>query len=226
MSSTTVQTEGAPLLPKPSVSPDRGAVVDTNVDRKRIGVPSTVFFIVTGVMLTIPLPVALKQTGLISGLMIMFVIAGTISYMSVALGRCWIILQERWPDKYGPNVLVRRPYPSIAFEATNSRFITYAVEVAIDITNFGVGVVDLLISAQSLDILIPRKAEHPCLGAHLCWDYTAYGMARCTDGVLVCWLGWRYWMCAGVFAASDSGGHGRHNARPTWIHALWSGSVC
>ena len=62
----------------------------------------------------------------------------------------YVALQERWPEKYGHDVMVRRPYPSIALEATGRRWLYYVTEIGIDITNFGVGVVDLLIAGGSL----------------------------------------------------------------------------
>eukprot|EP00117_Sycon_ciliatum_P026551 scpid50659/ scgid21771/ len=117
---------------------------------KKLSVASTVFFIMTGVMLTLPLPQAFHQAGLISGILIMVAIAGCVSYQAVAIGRCWLILTEKWPEKYGHDILIRRPYPSIAYEATGWRWLFYVCEGGINFTNFGVGLVDLLIAAQSL----------------------------------------------------------------------------
>ena len=122
-------------------------------ERKRLGVSSTTFFIVTGVMNTIPLPFALKQSGLISGVLLMLFVAASMVYMAVVLGRCWVIMAERWPEHYA-NKQIRRPYPTIA-QAAGGRLWFYLVGISVNVTNIGTAVVDLLVTVATIQILAP-----------------------------------------------------------------------
>lgn len=77
------------------------------------------------------------------GILLMTFVAG---YTSYALGKCWMILLKRWPE-YRSHT--RKPYPEIAARAMGPRLKTF-VSICIDITQFGVGTVYLLLSAKNI----------------------------------------------------------------------------
>ena len=146
---------------------ERTALLDStsdagNVEQERaggatprgLGVVETSFFILTGVLFTIPLPYALKQTGFYSGIMLMIVLPFIMIYMAILLGRCWIMLLEMWPERYTGH-RVRRPFPAIGREA-GGRPWELIVWVSVNVANFGVTVVDLLVAAEGLELLVPH----------------------------------------------------------------------
>eukprot|EP00117_Sycon_ciliatum_P044891 scpid82957/ scgid32323/ len=147
------------LLPSTSVQ-EKSALLDPLAsgndrdDAKGLGVLSTSFFILTGVLFTIPLPYALLQTGLISGVLLMSVLPLTMVYMAVLLGRCWIMMLRRWPERYSGE-RVRRPFPAIG-RAAGGPFWDVAVRISVNLTNFGVTVVDLLVATSTIQILLPH----------------------------------------------------------------------
>ena len=50
------------------------------------------------------------------GLVLIAVCALISAYTGVILGRCWVIIKDRFPDKYAKDH-IRYPYPAIGFEA-------------------------------------------------------------------------------------------------------------
>jgi len=94
----------------------------------------------------VALPTAMIQSGFwfgMVGILLMTFVAG---YTSYALGRSWMILLRRWPE-YRSHT--RKPYPEIAYRAMGPR-LKLIVSICIDITQFGVGVVYLLLSAKNI----------------------------------------------------------------------------
>lgn len=150
----SIQDEQSPLLPTAGTqSPSFTSADDDPSKSKGLGVVSTSFFILTGVLFTIPLPYALLQTGLISGILLMTVMPTVMVYMAVLIGRCWVMMAEKWPERY-KNQRVRRPFPAIGREA-GGRFWEITVWLSVNSTNFGVTVVDLLVAVETIKILIP-----------------------------------------------------------------------
>lgn len=118
-----------------------------------LGVLSTAFFILTTSLMTIPLPFALTKTGFANGILLLILIPAVAAYTSILINRCWIILLERWPEKYRDQ-LVRTPYPAIGREA-GGYFWEVLVWVCVSVANFANAVVALLLSSSALDTLLP-----------------------------------------------------------------------
>lgn len=89
------------------------------------------------------LPKAFSDAGW-SGVMMLGLCAFNALYAGISLGRCWIILEERW-EEYKEDV--RNPYPAIAFRAVGLKT-RYFVSTCLDITLIGVSTVFLLLAAQ------------------------------------------------------------------------------
>ncbi|KAI6189674.1 Aa-trans domain-containing protein [Aphelenchoides bicaudatus] len=94
----------------------------------------------------VALPTAMIQSGFWFGLVGIFIMTFVAGYTSYALGKSWMILLKRWPE-YRSHT--RKPYPEIAFRAMGPR-LKLIVSICIDITQFGVGVVYLLLSAKNI----------------------------------------------------------------------------
>lgn len=101
------------------------------------------------------LPKAIIDTGWIGLVLILMCCLGS-GYCGISIGKCWVILQERFPEYRKHS---RDPYPSIAFEAVGM-WGRYAVSLAINITLFGVGTVFLLLSAENIQSLIKAAGHH------------------------------------------------------------------
>ncbi|XP_045474217.1 amino acid transporter AVT1J-like [Harmonia axyridis] len=89
------------------------------------------------------LPKALVNTGWI-GLVLLPILCFNAGYSGVKLGKCWEIIEERYPEY---RAHVRNPYPAIANVAMGPLAST-VVTVSIRITLFGAGTVNLLLAAQ------------------------------------------------------------------------------
>lgn len=192
----------------------------TDGEKKRLSVSSTTFFIVTGVMNVIPLPFALKQVGLISGVLIMAALSFAMIYMSVVIGRCWLILLERWPERYA-NKQVRRPFPAIAEEARGKRW-AFLVGFSVNVTNIGTAVVDLLVTANTIQILLPHHLSDRvwvliCTAASLPFVWLGRPMESWTVG----WAGGltgifgTLLLLAGIVVAGTSANDGHHSSTVT-----------
>ncbi|KAI1723646.1 transmembrane amino acid transporter protein domain-containing protein [Ditylenchus destructor] len=96
----------------------------------------------------VALPMAMIQAGIVSGVIINIFMALIKAYTAYLLGRCWTILRDNWPDEYA-NLHCRKPYPEMAYRALGRRMRTF-VSVCIDITQFGISVVFLLLSAKNI----------------------------------------------------------------------------
>lgn len=95
------------------------------------------------------LPRAMADMGWVSvGVMIACCLCS--SYSGVFLGRCWIILEERWDEYQGK---VRYPYPAIGQRAVGN-WMRYLVSFSVNCTLFGVATVYLLLCAQMVKSLL------------------------------------------------------------------------
>ncbi|KAI6228721.1 Transmembrane amino acid transporter protein [Aphelenchoides fujianensis] len=77
------------------------------------------------------------------GILVMCFVAG---YTSYALGLSWMILLRRWPE-YRSHT--RKPYPELAYRACGAR-VKFITSASILVTQFGVSVVYLLLSAKNI----------------------------------------------------------------------------
>ncbi|CAJ0959221.1 unnamed protein product, partial [Mesorhabditis belari] len=94
----------------------------------------------------VALPTAMIQSGFWGGLVISLVMTLVVTYTAYVLGLSWNILLDRWPEYHSH---CRKPYPEIGYRAlgVNMRRI---VSVCIDVTQFGVAVVYLLLSSKNI----------------------------------------------------------------------------
>ncbi|XP_023239379.1 amino acid transporter AVT1J-like isoform X1 [Centruroides sculpturatus] len=95
------------------------------------------------------LPEAVSNIGWI-GILIIIVCCVNAGYAGVCLGRCWLILEERWPEY---RMRMRYPYPAIAYRATCT-CMRYVVSFCVDFTLIGVSTVFLLLCSQLVQQLV------------------------------------------------------------------------
>uniref|UniRef100_F1L368 Vacuolar amino acid transporter 4 n=1 Tax=Ascaris suum TaxID=6253 RepID=F1L368_ASCSU len=107
----------------------------------------------------VALPTAIMQTGIYSGLGLAVLMTAIVTYTAYILGKSWVMLQRRWP-KYRDHC--RKPYPEMG-ERAMGPFIKLIVTVCIDITQFGIAVVYVLLSAKNI---------HDFLGAFFETDFS------------------------------------------------------
>ncbi|KAM3717566.1 Amino acid transporter AVT1J [Dirofilaria immitis] len=98
----------------------------------------------------VALPAAIVQTNFWPGLVMNIVMALSMTYTSHMLGLGWTILQRRWPE-YREHC--RKPYPEMGARAMGNT-IKHIVSVCIDITQFGIAVVYLILSAKNISDFI------------------------------------------------------------------------
>ncbi|XP_074659614.1 uncharacterized protein LOC141912272 [Tubulanus polymorphus] len=98
------------------------------------------------------LPKATVNTGYI-GVLILIVCTYCAAYTGSILGKCWMILQERYPEYRQPT---RYPYPAIGYRACGPAG-RYLVSLCNNVTLFGVSTVFVIMAAEILQ--------------DLCWDY-------------------------------------------------------
>ncbi|KAI1723159.1 transmembrane amino acid transporter protein [Ditylenchus destructor] len=96
----------------------------------------------------VALPTAMVQAGLGVGLVFTVLMTATFTYTSHVLGKSWAILQQRWPHLYCTQHC-RKPYPEIGYRALGHGMKTL-VSVSINITQFGIAVVYLVLSAKNI----------------------------------------------------------------------------
>lgn len=104
-----------------------------------------------------------------SGIALLFVCCFNALYCGICLGRCWMILEERWAEY---KEKVRYPYPAIASRAV-APWMRYVVSFCVDFTLFGVATVFLLLSSQMIGDLAAKFGITFCywiliLAAFLC----------------------------------------------------------
>ncbi|KAK5982583.1 Amino acid transporter domain containing protein [Trichostrongylus colubriformis] len=72
------------------------------------------------------------------------------TYTAYALGECWNILRSTWPMY---RVHCRKPYASIGYRAMGIKMRKF-VSIIIDVTQFGVSTVFLLLSAKNIHFML------------------------------------------------------------------------
>ncbi|KAG0713250.1 Amino acid transporter AVT1B [Chionoecetes opilio] len=95
------------------------------------------------------LPHAVANTGWV-GVPLMMVMSLGVGFAGTRLGKCWVILEQRWPEYRAP---CRRPYQAIAFRALG-RPGQIAAEVSLTLTLSGAAIVYLLLAAQVIHDLM------------------------------------------------------------------------
>uniref|UniRef100_A0A1I7VR81 Aa_trans domain-containing protein n=1 Tax=Loa loa TaxID=7209 RepID=A0A1I7VR81_LOALO len=98
----------------------------------------------------VALPAAIVQTNFWPGLIMNTVMALAMTYTAHMLGLNWAILQRRWPE-YREHC--RKPYPEMGARAMGNT-VKHIVSVCIDVTQFGIAVVYLLLSAKNISDFI------------------------------------------------------------------------
>ncbi|KAK5966500.1 Transmembrane amino acid transporter protein, partial [Trichostrongylus colubriformis] len=93
---------------------------------------------------------AMVQVDLYIGFAVFLLLMGVTLYTAYALGQCWNILLNTWSIY---RVHCRKPYASIGYRAMGSNMRKF-VSVVIDITQFGVSIVYLLLSAKNIHSII------------------------------------------------------------------------
>ncbi|CAD5221411.1 unnamed protein product [Bursaphelenchus okinawaensis] len=94
----------------------------------------------------VTLPVVTVRTSLPACILFTLFMVVLMTFTAVLIGRCWVMLIERWPEY---RCHTRKPYPEIARRAMGEKF-KYIVSVCIDISQFGFTVVYVLLSARNL----------------------------------------------------------------------------
>uniref|UniRef100_A0A7E4VHV6 Aa_trans domain-containing protein n=1 Tax=Panagrellus redivivus TaxID=6233 RepID=A0A7E4VHV6_PANRE len=94
----------------------------------------------------VAVPTAMIQLNFYPGLVILFIMNVVTLLTGVTLGLCWNILLRFWP-KYRSHC--RKPYPEIANMALGPKW-KMIVSIIIDLTQFGIAVVYLLLSAKNI----------------------------------------------------------------------------
>jgi solute carrier family 32 (vesicular inhibitory amino acid transporter) len=95
----------------------------------------------------VALPTAVVQAGFVTGMILTVVMTLAVTYTSYVLGKCWVILQNLWPEYTSSHC--RKPYPQMGYRALGPRW-GQAVSVCIDITQFGIAVVYLLLVSKNI----------------------------------------------------------------------------
>ncbi|VDN28808.1 unnamed protein product [Cylicostephanus goldi] len=92
------------------------------------------------------------------GLGISVIMIAAVTYTAYVLGLSWNILLNTWPE-YREHC--RKPYPEIAKRAMGD-VVRKIVSICIDITQFGIAVVYLLLSAKNIHdmIKVESKVDH------------------------------------------------------------------
>ncbi|KAJ8032545.1 Amino acid transporter AVT1D [Holothuria leucospilota] len=152
--------EGKPDLPLLSHDKEEESSEGENSLEGHYGIFTAAVFIIatvagSGVVL---LPSALAKTGWTGMIALILTIILEI-YTGALLGRCWIILQERFPATYKQQN--RYPYPAIAYEAfgTVGRVI---VSLTIQITLLLIIVAYLIIVAENGAVLLGLEDVNTC----------------------------------------------------------------
>uniref|UniRef100_A0A915Q0H5 Amino acid transporter transmembrane domain-containing protein n=1 Tax=Setaria digitata TaxID=48799 RepID=A0A915Q0H5_9BILA len=94
----------------------------------------------------VALPAAIVQTNFLPGLVMNVVMALSMTYTAHMLGLSWTILQRRWPE-YREHC--RKPYPEMGGRAMGNT-VKHVVSVCTNITQFGIAVVYLILSAKNI----------------------------------------------------------------------------
>ncbi|KAK7065257.1 hypothetical protein SK128_001565 [Halocaridina rubra] len=100
---------------KGSLGGDRSVAIGDDSRKKGLGLGLTSFFMVAQMAGAgfVALPRALADTGWL-GIPMMLVFCVSVGFSGSRLGKCWIMLEERWPEYKKP---VKQPYMEMAYKA-------------------------------------------------------------------------------------------------------------
>ncbi|KAK6753934.1 hypothetical protein RB195_013118 [Necator americanus] len=104
----------------------------------------------------VALPTAMIQSEFYPGLAISVVMMSVVTYTAYVLGKSWNILLNTWPE-YREHC--RKPYPEIGYRAMGS-IVRKLVSLCIDITQFGIAVVYLLLSSKNIHDMIKTFSDN------------------------------------------------------------------
>ncbi|CAD5228371.1 unnamed protein product [Bursaphelenchus xylophilus] len=94
----------------------------------------------------VTLPVATVRTSIYACVMFTAFMAISMTFTAILIGKCWVMLVERFPEyRYH----TRKPYPEIARRALGPKF-KLIVSICIDIAQFGMTVVYVLLSSRNI----------------------------------------------------------------------------
>ncbi|KAH7700821.1 Protein Y32F6A.4, partial [Aphelenchoides avenae] len=94
----------------------------------------------------VALPTAMIQSYFWIGLGLTLLMSVIVCYTAYVLGQCWVILLRRWPE-YRSHC--RKPYAELGYRALGPKMRT-TVSICLNVTQFGIAVVYLLLSAKNI----------------------------------------------------------------------------
>ncbi|OQV18096.1 hypothetical protein BV898_07867 [Hypsibius exemplaris] len=124
---------------------------EDHISKHGLSIAKTSFFLVGEVagVGVLAMPRALHDTGGWTGLLVVFFMAVCSAYTGTILGRCWSMLQDRYPEyRQG----CRFPYQAIGQHA-GGKAGRIGVSVCLYITLFGAGTVFILLAAENMKTL-------------------------------------------------------------------------
>ncbi|XP_064638885.1 uncharacterized protein LOC135494650 [Lineus longissimus] len=150
----------APSIQSDNRSRDEGDPLDSVdiVSHKSLTVPGAVVFIIGGMAGSgiLALPKAVDNLGWV-GIVMVGICSFLAAYTGSILGKCWLMLRELYPEyRVGRTGY---PYPAVGFRSYN-KVGRYAVSLCIDFTQFGVGVVFVLLAAEIIQELLADVGVH------------------------------------------------------------------
>jgi vesicular inhibitory amino acid transporter len=98
----------------------------------------------------IAMPNAIARQGW-AGIAVLIFVAAMSGFTGVQLGRCWLILQERWPEVYLKHT--QKPYPEMGYRAGGT-WMRRLVSVCMNLSLFGTATVFLLIVGRNVTQLL------------------------------------------------------------------------
>uniref|UniRef100_A0A1I7T4M3 Aa_trans domain-containing protein n=1 Tax=Caenorhabditis tropicalis TaxID=1561998 RepID=A0A1I7T4M3_9PELO len=98
----------------------------------------------------VALPTAIIQAEFWTGLIVCIILIGVVTYTAYVLGLSWNILLSTWPE-YRHHC--RKPYPEIGGRAMGPTC-KLLVSICIDVTQFGISVVYLLLASKNIQDMI------------------------------------------------------------------------
>ena len=123
----------------------------------------------------VALPTAMIQLGFGVGIVANILMNIVVMITAYMLGVSWNVLVRRWPE-YRSHC--RKPYPEIAYRALGHRW-RLAVSICIDVTQFGIAVVYLLLSSKNIHDAIKSFTDK-----EISFCYVILVVAACLTPVL------------------------------------------
>ncbi|PAV73887.1 hypothetical protein WR25_16071 [Diploscapter pachys] len=100
----------------------------------------------------IALPIAMSNTGLVAGLIILLAASIFSAYTGIQLSENWCMMQRRWPEAYQKEIC-RKPYPEMAYRAFGEKG-RFLESINLSITQFMIATVLIQLCARNLTTLI------------------------------------------------------------------------